>query len=139
MNLLLIYKFLKSKKGREIPVREKLIHGLPLSKDELNIKGSLNLMNTPIKFLPNNLNVGGSLFLNGTKIKFLPDNLSVNESLYLSVTSIKSLPNNLKVEGNIFLMNTPLSQKYKKREMGFKLIRKDIEDKGGNVGGKIYL
>ena len=154
MNPISIYKFLKSKKGREIPVREKLIHGLPLSKDELNVKGSLFLNRTKIKFLPDDLNVEGYLVLRDSQIEYLPDNLNIGKNLFLRNTPIKSLPNNLKVGlnlnlndtqiislpnnlkigYNLYLSNTPLSKKYSKEE-----IRKIIEDKGGNVGRKIYL
>ena len=134
MNPISIYKFLKSKKGREIPVRVKLIHGLHLSKDELNIKGGLDLSNTQIEYLPDNLNVGGSLFLNNTQITSLPNNLKVRWNLFLGNTKIKSLPDNLSVGDSLYLNKTPLSKTYSGKE-----IRKMIEDKGGNVKRQIYL
>ena len=134
MNPISIYKFLNSKKGKKIPIIAKLIHGLPLSKDELNIKGSLDLSNTQIEFLPNNLNVGDSLYLYKTQIISLPDNLSVGGSLYLYYTQITSLPNNLNIGKDLYLGGTPLSKIYSGKE-----IRKMIEDKGGSVGLKIYV
>jgi len=47
-------------------------------------EGSLNLPNSPIKFLPKNLTkVGGTLNLINSQIEKLPDNLTVNGYLWL--------------------------------------------------------
>ena len=134
MNLEKVFNFIKEKRGYNIPIRYKLINGLPLSDDELNIKGNLNLYNTNIESLPDNLQVGGHLYLGDSNIKSLPDNLYVGSDLILHNTNIKSLPNNLQVGWDLYLYSTPLSKKYSKEE-----IRKMIEDKGGFVKGDIYL
>ena len=113
MNLEKVFNFIKEKRGYDVPLKFKLINGMPLSEDELN--------------------VGGSLYLSHTNIESLPDNLHVGRDLYLSNTNIKSLPNNLQVGGFLDLGNTPLSKMYS----GYQ-IRKMIEDKGGFVKGYIY-
>ncbi len=43
----------------------------------IEIKGGLNLNNTPITSLPDNLSVGGYLNLRNTQITSLPDNLNI--------------------------------------------------------------
>ena len=115
LNAINILKFLEKKEGRPIPFRIKLINNLPLTPEELNVTGNLDLTKTPIESLPDNLQVGGSLDI--------------------SYTNIKSLPNNLQVGGGrgLFLVNTPLSKQYTKEQ-----IRQMIEDKGGFVKG-IYF
>jgi len=80
-----------------------------LTPEDLTVKGSLNLSNTPITSLPNNLIVGGDLNLNDTKITSLPNNLIVGGYLNLNDTKITSLPNNLKVGGDLVLNNTPIT------------------------------
>lgn len=171
-----LFKFIESKRKQyHVPLKYILINNLPLSEDDLNVKGNLDLCNTQIKSLPdnlkisgflsvtwnenmtelpNNLNVksdiylshtpiksvpdtlkvGGHFYLDDTKITALPDNLKVGKDLFLLGTPIQSLPNNLKVKGELYLRNTPISKKYTKEE-----ILKIIEDKGGSVGGKIYI
>ena len=153
-NILNLFKFIKSKRPKyTIPLKLKLINNLPLTKEELNVRGSLNLGSTPIQSLPDNLNVRGSLNLNNTPIQSLPDNLKVGgnlilnntpiqslsdnlkvgENLYLSNTPIQSLPNNLTINGYLDLRNTPISKKYTKEE-----ILKMIASTGGSVKG-IYI
>ena len=149
-----LFKFLEKKKGTETPLRVKLLYAPDeLTDEDLQVKGDLNLKNTPITSLPDNLQVGGSLTLANTKITSLPDNLQVGGSLFiyrtpftslpdnlkvgrhlnLSDTKITSLPDNLKIGGNLFLYNNPLGKKYTKEE-----IRKMVKDTGGYVKGEIY-
>ena len=152
-NILNLFKFIESKRKQyHVPLRYKLINNLPVTKDELNVRGSLNLNNTPIQSLPNNLKVNRSLNLSRTQITSLPDDLKVGWSLLLSHTLIQSLPDNLKVGGldlshtpiqslpdnltvrnGLNLSNTPISKKYTKEQ-----IIKMIEEKGGSVKG-IYI
>jgi hypothetical protein len=61
------------------------------------------------------------------------DDLNVKGDLGLSKTSITTLPDNLTVGGYLDLSSTPLSKQYSKDE-----IRKMIQDKGGNVEGRIF-
>jgi len=77
-----------------------------LSPEDLNVDGSLDLSEIPIKSLPDNLRVGGDLFLDSTSIKSLPDNLQVGGDLDLSGTRIKSIPDNLQVRGSLSLSRT---------------------------------
>ena len=110
-----LFKFIEDKKPQyKIPFKAKLIHAPEtLTKEDLNVKGYLNLSGTPIQSLPNGLEVRGSLWLTNTPIQ--------------------SLPNDLKVGGNLNLSNTPLSKKYTTEE--------EIKAKypGIKVKGKIYL
>ena len=113
-NIYNLFKFLEDKKGKPIPFEVKLIHAPEtLTKEDLNVKGNLNLRDTKISSLPDNLTVGGYLYLDSTKISSLPDNLTV--------------------KGNLYLDQTPLAEKYSKEQ-----IRKMIEEKGGKVEGRIY-
>ena len=116
---------------RNLYLRDTPITSLP---DNLQVGGYLILNNTPISSLPDNLKVGRNLILSNTPLTSLPDNLKVGGDLELFNTQITSLPNNLKVGGDLELRNTPLSKKYSKEE-----IRQMIEDKGGEVKGKIYI
>ena len=154
-NIYNLFKFLEEKKGKPIPLKLKLIYAPEtLTKDELNVEGSLylyktkisslpdnlkvggflDLGNTPISSLPDNLKVGGFLSLRDTKISSLPDNLTVGGFLDLRYTQITSLPDNLHVELRIYLKNTPLADKYSKEQ-----IRKMIKEKGGYVKKNIYV
>jgi len=116
LNTINIFKFLEKVDNRPIPFRTKLIHNLPLTPEDLNVKGDLNLSNTPITSLPDNLQVGGSLDI--------------------SYTNIKSLPNNLQVGGGrgLYLVNTPLSKLYTKEQ-----IRQMVEDKGGFIKQRVHF
>jgi len=134
LNAINILKFLEKVDNRPIPFLIKLTKNLPLTPEESNVKGNLNLSFTKITSLPDNLNVGGDLDLSETSITSLPDNLQVGRSLNLSDSPIASLPNNLKVSGDLYLGFTPLSEQYTKEQ-----IRQMIEDKGGYVKKHIYL
>jgi len=107
-----LFKFIEDKKPQyKIPFKAKLIHAPEtLTKEDLNVKGYLNLSGTPIQSLPNGLEVRGSL--------------------YLDKTQIQSLPNGLTVGGDLFLEDTPLSKKYTEEE---------IKAKYPGIKGKIYL
>lgn len=116
LNAINIFKFLEKKEGRPIPLSVKLINNLPLTPEDLNVTGDLNLTKTPIESLPDNLQVGGYL--------------------YLSNSNITSLPNNLKVGGGrgLYLVNTPLSKLYTKEQ-----IRQMVEDKGGFIEKMVHF
>ena len=134
-NIYNLFRFLEDKEGTKTPLMAKLIHAPDtLTPDDLKIKDGLDLDNTDITSLPDGLEVEDYLIISDTKITSLPDDLKVGGSLYLSDTEITSLPDGLKVGDYLHLRNTPLSQKYTKQE-----IRKMIEDKGGNVEGKIFI
>lgn len=107
-----LFKFIEDKKPQyKLPFKVKLIHAPEtLTKEELNIKGDLDLSDTPIQSLPNGLTVGGDLNLYNT--------------------SIQSLPNGLTVGGYLNLGDTPLSKKYTEEE---------IKAMVPGVKGDIYL
>jgi len=130
-----LFKFIEDKRPEyKVPFKFKLLYGPELiTKEDLNVKGNLDLSDTPIQSLPNGLEVEGDLFLDNTPIQSLPNGLEVGGSLGLSNTPIQSLPNNLKVGGILNLIGTPLSKKYTTEEE-LKAKYPDLK-----VGGKIYI
>jgi hypothetical protein len=58
------FKFLEDKEGKNPPSKYKFLYDQEsLTPEDLNIKGSLDLINTKITSLPNNLTVEGNLYL----------------------------------------------------------------------------
>jgi hypothetical protein len=115
MNPINLFKFLEKEKGRPLPVRLKFIYGLPLTPDDLDIKGDLFLYNIKITSIPRDFQVGGTLSLTLTNITSLPPGLKVKDNLYLRNTNITSLPPDLKVGRDIYLQDTPLAEKSEKQ------------------------
>jgi hypothetical protein len=75
--------------------------------------GDLNLLRTPLEFLPDDLTrVGGTLDLDRSKIKKLPDNLKkIEGSLWLRNTLIEYLPEDLiSVDGNLVLLKSKIKK-----------------------------
>jgi len=107
------FQYLEDIGERRVPLRVKLSFPdqFTITPEDLDVKGNLDLHDTPITSLPDNLKVKGDLNLNGTSITSLPNNLQVGGDLGLGYTKITSLPKNLKVKGNLYLNNTPLSSK----------------------------
>jgi hypothetical protein len=105
-----IFDFLEEKENHNIPFLWKLINNEPLTKEELIVKGNLNLKGSKITSLPEGLEVGGSLSLIGL--------------------AITSLPKSLKVDGYLIINNTPL-EKYTDDEL-----REMIQP--GFIEGEIY-
>ena len=126
-----IFDFLEEKEEHKVPFRWKLINNEPLTDDELNVEGSLDLNYSKITQLPKGLKVNGGLYLENTNIKSLPEDLRVEFSLFLSYTKIESLPKGLKVFGALRIWNTPIAKKYGDEE-----IREMI--KPGFIKGDIY-
>ena len=126
-----IFEFLKEEEQHNAPFKWKLINNEPLTKEELNVEGSLNLSYSKITQLPKGLKVNGGLYLENTNIKSLPEGLIVRFSLSLSYTKIESLPKGLKVFGILRIWDTPIAQKYTDEE-----IREMI--KPGFIKGEIY-
>ena len=111
MNPLNLFKFLEKEKGKPIPLIYKLIHGLPLTPENLVVKGDLDLYETDVTSLPENLQIGKDLILTDTKIKSLPRGLIVGGHLDLQNTKISFLPPDLQVIRNIYIFETPLERK----------------------------
>ena len=105
-----IFDFLEKKEQQNSPLKWKLINNIPLTEEELNVKGNLDLYDTELTSLPKGLKVGGSLYLSDTKITSLPEGLKVGGSLYLSHSKIESLPKGLKVGGNLYIRNSELKK-----------------------------
>jgi hypothetical protein len=146
MNVGNFFQFIKDKRGYEAPLQFKILNDLPISKEDLEVGGyldldntevtslpvglkvetDLHLLHTPITSLPPGLEVGGNLDLRGVQITQLPAGLKVGENLYLQNTKITSLPDDLEVGGDLYLGSTPLGRKGQVGRMP-------------GVKGKIYL
>ena len=68
-----------------------MLKNIPLTEEDLNVKGNLKLANTEITSLPEGLKVGGYLDLSKCK-------------------SLTSLPKGLKVDNNLHIKKTPLEK-----------------------------
>jgi hypothetical protein len=116
------------------PTEYKIINNIPLTSQELNVSGELDLNRSEITSLPEGLKVGGDLNLHMCKnITSLPEGLKVGGWLDLyGCENIKSLPKGLEVEGKLYIRRNSDLHKYSDdeiREMikpGF--VKGDIED-----------
>ena len=129
-----IFDFLEGKENKKHKDKDKFIWKLKfnetLTKEELNVKGDLNLISTKITSLPKGLKVFGYLDLSYSEIKSLPEGLEVSGELNLTDTELTSLPKGLKVGGNLDTTYTPLA-KYTYDEL-IEMI------KPGFIKGEIY-
>ena len=102
-------------------VFEKIIKQEPLTNEEKNIEGNLNLAGTNTPTLPEGLKINGSLFLSESGIRKFPKNIQIKDNLELtrcknltsiptlsldgdldmSESSIEFLPPNLQVKGDV--------------------------------------
>ena len=89
-----IFEFLEEKEEHNMPFKLKLIFNKPLTKEDLNVKGNLNLEKSKITSLPKGLKVGGELNISGTKITSLPEGLEVGENLYIRYTELEQYLDN---------------------------------------------
>ena len=124
-----IFNFLEDKGEHNAPFEWKLINNIPLTKEELNVKGDLDLRFSSITSLPEGLEVGDDLYLHYSKITSLPEGLIVRGNLYLSSSNITLLPKGLKVGRNIYLSET--LKNYKAWEI------RDMVKPGGYINGTI--
>jgi hypothetical protein len=146
-----IFEFLEENGEHNAPILWKLKNNIPLTDEDLIVKGNLdlsytnitslpeglrvdgnlNLIGLDIKSLPEGLKVDGNLDLNGCKnIELLPDGLKVGGWLDLENTSITALPKGLKIHGDLYRKNTEL-EKYSDYELHNMI-------KPGYIQGKIY-
>ena len=95
----------------------------------ISVGENLDLGDTPIKSLGNLTSVGGWLYLERTPIESLGNLTSVGQTLSLAGTPIKSLGNLTSVGWNLVLERTPISKKYTEQQ-----IRDTVR-----VGSKLYL
>ena len=98
-----IFEFLEEKGKHRAPVMWKHKNNIPLTEEDLNVKGDLNLSWSIISSLPEGLKVGGDLDLFESKITSLPEGLEVGGDLDLSETNITLLPKGLQVGGKLFI------------------------------------
>ena len=126
MNPINFFKFLEKTESRPIDLSTRLIHDpKSITKDDLNVEGNLDLVDTLLKSLPAGLKVGGNLELWQTEITSLPADLKVGGNLDLEDTPLKSLPAGLEVGGNLTLWNTYITSLPADLKVGGE-IRKDL-------------
>jgi hypothetical protein len=106
MNPINFFKFLEKEKGVRIPLMVKSHLGMPLTPEDLYVKGDLYLSESEFVSFPEGLQVEGSLFLEGQLEISLPKGLKVGEDLDLSGSYIKFLPQGLHVGRDLFLIDT---------------------------------
>jgi len=106
-----IFDFLEEKGEHRAPVKWKLINNIPLTEEDLNVKGDLDLKYLDIKSLPEGLKIKGNLNLHSTNIEFLPEGLKVGGDLNLfRCQKLKSLPKGLEVGDFLYIRYTELEQ-----------------------------
>ena len=64
-----IFNFLEEKGEHIIPLPVKIKLAMPITKEDLNVKGDLSLRNAKITSLPKGLKVGRSLFIRNTPLE----------------------------------------------------------------------
>ena len=111
-----IFDFLEEKGEHNAPVKWKLINNIPLTEDDLNVKGDLDLFDSKIKSLPEGLKVSGTLDLSYSKIISLPKGMEVGGTLFLHFSKLTSLPEGLEIGEHLFIGKTPLT-KYSDEEL----------------------
>lgn len=88
----------------------KILFNEPFTKEDLNVKGDLDLNGSNILSLPDGLKVNGYLDLSNTWINSLPKGLEVASDLNLDYTMIDVLPKGLKVYGDLSIRRTRLKK-----------------------------
>jgi hypothetical protein len=111
-----IFEFLEDNQEHRTPFMWKHKNNIPLTDEDLNIEGDLNLSDINITSLPKGLKVRGYLDLRFSSVTSLPEGLKVGDDLYLHYSKITSLPEDLKVGGNLHIGNT-LLKKYTNNEL----------------------
>ena len=111
-----IFEFLEEKENKNPPFKWKLFNNLPLTKEDLNVKGDLELRSIEINSLPEGLKVGRDLDIFGSKITSLPKGLEVGRFLDIRDTKITSLPKGLELGSSLYIRHTALV-KYSDEEL----------------------
>jgi hypothetical protein len=128
-----LFKFIEDKYPEyRTPFKYKIIYEIPITEEELNIEGDLDLDDSHVTSLPDNLTISGYLFLRRcTKLRSLPNNLTVSIGVILvGCTNLKRLGRNLSIGGGIILKNTPIAEKYTEAE---------IKEMCPGIGGNIII
>ena len=111
-----IFKFLEEKEEQNPPFIWKFKNNIPLTEEDLNVEGDLNLYKSNITSLPEGLNVGRDLDIFGSKITSLPKGLEVGRFLDIRDTKITSLPKGLELGSSLYIRHTALV-KYSDEEL----------------------
>ena len=86
-----IFEFLENKAEHNAPFKWKILNNEPITEEDLNVKGDLNLRSSEINSLPEGLEVSGDLQVRNCK-------------------NLKSLPKGLKVGGDLYIYGTPINE-----------------------------
>ena len=78
-----IFDFLEEKEEHRAPFMWKYMNNIPLTEDDLNIEGDLDLFESKITSLPEGLKIKGNLNLQFSKITSLPKGLQVGGDLFI--------------------------------------------------------
>ena len=85
-----IFNFLEKNDNIKTPLMVKFMSEMPLTKEELNVKGNLNLQFSKITSLPEGLKVGGNLHLEHcTNLTSLPEGLKVGWELSIKGSKLE--------------------------------------------------
>jgi hypothetical protein len=118
-----IFDFLEENDNKRKPLMWKLKNNIPITeKDDLIVKGSLDLSSSNITSLPKGLEVKGSLSLYESEIISLPEGLKVGVDLDLRNSYIESLPEGLEVGDELDLAYTYITSLPKGLKVGGLLI-----------------
>jgi hypothetical protein len=105
-----ILYFLEEEENKDKPFMWKLANN-ELTKEELNVKGDLDLEFSKITSLPEGLEIEGDLRLLESEINSLPEGLRVGRDLDLNwCINISSLPKGLIVGRNLYISPSPLTK-----------------------------
>jgi len=117
-----ILNFLEKKENKKMPLLGKWVDNEPLTEEDLNINGDLDLRDLKISFLPKGLKISGFFLLQDCKeLISLPEGLQVGGTLALeSCTKITSLPKGLEFGGSLSLKNC----------INFKFLPENLEVRG---------
>ena len=118
-----ILNFIEENDNKRKPLMWKLKNNIPIiEKDDLIVKGSLDLSSSNITSLPKGLEVKGSLILYESEIISLPEGLKVGVDLDLRNSYIESLPEGLEVGDELDLGYTYITSLPKGLKVGSILI-----------------
>jgi hypothetical protein len=85
-----IFDFLEKNDNKRKPLMWKLENNIPIiEKDDLIVKGSLDLSSSNITSLPKGLEVKGGLSLYESEIISLPEGLKVHGDLFIADTKLE--------------------------------------------------
>jgi len=107
-----IFYFLEEKEQQNPPFLWKWKNEIPLTEEDLDINGDLDLTYSNIESLPEGLKIDGDLILNYCEnISSLPEGLLVRGNLILEeCINLSSLPKGLKVGGTLYIFASPLGE-----------------------------